>query len=147
MSFQTNPDVIKWQIHLLSPPQVVHQALATSNGRAKFWAESAPEINGRIHFTFPNGLAWQGKIIENHPPHRFAVEYFGGSIATFELYENGKGGTDLILTDLGVPPEDRCEVIAGWVSVLLALKAAIDFDVDLRNHDPERTWNQGYADN
>lgn len=38
-------------------------------------------------------------------------------------------------------------MIAGWVSVLLALKAAVDFSVDLRNHDPGRTWDQGYADN
>jgi hypothetical protein len=31
-------------------------------------------------------------------------------------------------------------------SVLRALKAAADFDVDVRDHDPERTWAQGYAD-
>jgi hypothetical protein len=147
MNFQANSDGIKWQIHLHSPPPIVHQILATDNGRAKFWAESAPEINGQIHFTFPNGLTWQGKIIENRPPQRFAVEYFGGSIATFELHENGNGGTDLLLTDSGVSPEHRCEVIAGWVSVLLALKVAVDFDIDLRNHDPERTWDQGFADN
>jgi hypothetical protein len=36
--------------------------------------------------------------------------------------------------------------MAGWVSVLLALKAAADFRVDLRSHDPQRTWSQGYAD-
>lgn len=33
------------------------------------------------------------------------------------------------------------------VSVLLALKAAADFGVDLRNHDRERTWRKGYAHN
>jgi len=38
-------------------------------------------------------------------------------------------------------------VLAGWVSVLMALKAAVDHGVDLRNHDPQRTWDQGYADN
>lgn len=32
-------------------------------------------------------------------------------------------------------------------SVLLALKAFVDHDVDLRNHDPTRTWDQGYCDN
>jgi hypothetical protein len=31
--------------------------------------------------------------------------------------------------------------------VLLALKSAADFGVDLRNHDPARTWDQGYAEN
>jgi hypothetical protein len=41
----------------------------------------------------------------------------------------------------------RLEVIAGWVSVQLALKAAVDFGVDLRTHDPARSWDQGYAEN
>jgi uncharacterized protein YndB with AHSA1/START domain len=147
LSFQDDPDAIKWRIHLQSPPSVVFKALATDDGRAKFWAESAPEISGEIHFAFPNGLTCRGKIIENLPSRRFSVEYFGRSIVTFELHEERNDGTDLILTDSGVPDQDKGEIIAGWVSVLLALKAAVDFDVDLRNHNPERTWDQGYADN
>jgi hypothetical protein len=75
------------------------------------------------------------------------VEYFGGSVATVEVTDDGAGGTDLTLTDRGVPHQDRAEVIAGWVSVLMALKGAVDFGVDLRNHDPQRTWDQGYAEN
>ena len=34
----------------------------------------------------------------------------------------------------------------GVVSVLLALKAAADFSVDLRNRDPGRRWEDGYVD-
>ena len=52
-----------------------------------------------------------------------------------------------MLTDAGVPAADRVEVTAGWVSVLMALKAAVDFSVDLRNHDPLRTWDQGFVEN
>ena len=61
--------------------------------------------------------------------------------------DDGPGGTDLKLTDSGIPPADRTEVIAGWVSVLIALKGAADFDIDLRCHDPARSWEAGYADN
>jgi hypothetical protein len=75
------------------------------------------------------------------------VRYFGGSTTTFELAADGAGGTDLALTDAGVLDADRPEVIAGWVSVLMALKAAADFDVDLRDHDSRRTWDEGYAEN
>ncbi len=39
------------------------------------------------------------------------------------------------------------EVKAGWVSLLMNLKAVADFKCDLRNHDLEKTWDQGYADN
>ncbi len=75
------------------------------------------------------------------------VSIFGGSIARFELSDDGKGGTLLTFTDTGVAAEERTEVIAGWVSVLLALKAAVDFDVDLRNHDANMAWDQGFHDN
>ncbi len=75
------------------------------------------------------------------------MRYYGGSVAAFEIQDDGQGGTDLILTDTGVPPEDRSEVIAGWASVLMALKAAVDFGIDLRGHDPARHWDQGYVEN
>jgi hypothetical protein len=85
----------------------------------------------------------QGRIREQTAPHRFVVEYLGGSVVTFTLAADGQGGTDLTLNDSGVAAEWYAETLAGWVSVLMALKAAVDFGVDLRNHDPERTWDQG----
>ncbi|HET9908809.1 MAG TPA: SRPBCC domain-containing protein [Anaerolineales bacterium] len=147
MTFQNDPDVIRWKLHLKSSPQVVYQKLSTDEGRASFWAESAMEENGVIHFVFPNDAEWKGKILDKEPPHQFKVEYYGGSITTFELHPDDVGGTDLTLADQGVHPEDRTEVIAGWISVLMALKAYVDFGVDLRTHDRSRTWDEGYAEN
>ncbi len=147
MAFQDDPEAIRWRLHLRSPAAVVYRALATDAGRASFWAESAVEDEGVIHFVFPNGATWEGRILEADPPHRFAVVYYGGSIARFSLADDGRGGTDLTLTDTGVPEGFRFEVTAGWVSVLLALKAAVDFGVDLRAHDPGRTWDDGYVEN
>ena len=60
---------------------------------------------------------------------------------------DGSGGADLTLTDQGISAADRVEVISGWVSVLMALKASVDFGIDLRNHDPKRTWDQDYVEN
>ena len=45
-----------------------------------------------------------------------------------------------------VAAEEWHEVHAGWLNVLLPLKAWIAHGVDLRNHDPGRTWAQGYVD-
>lgn len=145
--FQSNPDVIEWQLHLNSHPKKVFDMLNTDEGRARFWAESAIEKDGVVQFRFPGGQTWDAKIIEVTPPHRFSLEYYGGSITLFILQDDGKGGTDLTLQDRGLASEYRSEVIAGWVSVLMALKAAVDFDVDLRNHDVTRTWTQGYVEN
>ncbi len=138
---------LTWRLRLSAPPERVYALLATDAGRARFWAESAVEAGGHIRFVFPNGAVWRGQVLTAEPPRRFSLIYYGGSTATFDLAEDGHGGTDLTLTDEGVPDADFAEVLAGWVSVLLALKAAADFGVDLRNHDPARTWDQGYADN
>jgi uncharacterized protein YndB with AHSA1/START domain len=147
MTFQSDTSIIRWKLHLTSSPQVVYKNLSTDEGRASFWAESAVEQDRVIHFVFPNGAEWKGRILENQPPYTFQVEYYGSSITTFTLDPDGSGGTDLTLTDEGVPAHDRTEVIAGWVSVLMALKASVDFGVDLRNHDPKRTWDDGYVEN
>jgi len=147
MVFQSDTTTIRWRLHLKSSPQAVYQKLSTDEGRASFWAETAVEQDGMIHFVFPNQAEWKGKILENVPPERFQVEYYGCTIATFELDPDSSGGTDLTLTDQGIPENDRSEVLAGWVSVLMALKASVDFGIDLRNHNPKWTWDEGYVEN
>jgi len=147
MSPNDDPEAIRWRLHLASPPAAVYPFLASDEGRARFWAESAVEEAGHVLFRFPDGQQWRGRILAAEPPHRYRLVYYGGSTVTFTLADNGAGGTDLSLVDEGVAAKYRGEVLAGWVSVLMALKAAVDFGVDLRNHDPARTWNQGYVDN
>ncbi|MCY3412477.1 MAG: hypothetical protein INQ03_12640 [Candidatus Heimdallarchaeota archaeon] len=124
--------------------ETVYHFLTTDTGRSKYWAKTR-ESENEIEFTFPNGLVWKAEKINCVENSLFSIKYLGGSIVTFTLEKDD--GTDLSLIDIGVKPEDRCEVIAGWVSVLLSLKAAVDFDVDLRNHHPDRNWDLGYVDN
>ena len=135
--------MIQWKIHLASPPELVYNLVASDEGRASFWAEAAPERDGYVEFAFPGGLSWRGQILAEEPPRTFALRYYGDTEVRFSLADDGSGGCDLTVTDTA----DDAETRAGWVSVLLALKAAADFGVDLRNHDPARTWNAGYADN
>jgi hypothetical protein len=147
MTFHKDPNVIRWRLHLKSRPELVYQTLSTDIGRASFWAESAVEQDGIIHFVFPNKLTWDGRILEAIPHRKYTVQYYGNTVSTFLLEDDGQDGTDLTLIDKGVSVADRTEVIAGWVSVLMALKAAVDFGVDLRVHDTERNWDHGYVDN
>jgi uncharacterized protein YndB with AHSA1/START domain len=140
-----DPDTIRWRLHLRSAPEAVYVMLAEAEGRARFWAESAVEQDGCVEFRFVNGIHERSRILERQPPHRFSLEYFGSNV-TFVLEPDGAGGTDLTLTDSGFDPADREELRAGWLNVLLPLKAAVDFGVDLRSHDPNRTWQDGYVD-
>jgi len=136
---------IRWRMHLPVPPEKVFAALDSDEGRASFWAESVMEVEGVIEFLFVNGYETRSRILERRPPHLFSIDYMGGP-ARFELTEDGSGGTDLRLTQEGVGPEEWQEVRAGWLNVLFPLKAWVTWGLDLRNHDPERTWDQGYAD-
>src|SRR5713226_5187929 len=90
--------LIVWRLHLRSTPDIVYKMLATDEGRAKFWASNSTEKNGIVEFTFPDGLKLTSRIIDNQPSSRFTVQYFGGSIVTFELENDRRGGTDLTLT-------------------------------------------------
>lgn len=147
MAFQPRPNVIEWRLHLQAAPEVVFPLLATPEGRRRFWAESADESGGAILFRFPDGAELSSRVIACEPPRRFALEYFGGATVVFDCSPDGSGGTELSLTETGTPAADRSENIAGWVSVLLCLKAATDHGIDLRNHDPRRTWADGYVEN
>ncbi|GIL06695.1 MAG: hypothetical protein AMXMBFR72_21830 [Betaproteobacteria bacterium] len=146
MSFQSEPGTIRWKLHFNSPPEKVFDALATDAGRASYWAESAPERDGRITFHFVNYEPYSGRVLRRERPRVFAVEYFG-SIVEFSLAGDGRGGSDLSLFASQVDESIRMEMVAGWVSVLMAMKAAVDHGIDLRNHDASRSWTDGYADN
>jgi uncharacterized protein YndB with AHSA1/START domain len=151
MTSPTDLRQIRWRLHLASPPEKVYEFLATDAGRARFWAESAVEVTSSqgamIDWRFPDGTVITTEVLNREPGKSFSLRYLGGSTVTFSLESDGTGGTDLTLSDLGVLPQWHAETQAGWVSVLLALKAAVDFNIDLRNHAPERNWEGGFVDN
>lgn len=64
---------------------------------------------------------------------------------TFLLESDGHGGTDVTL-EHDVSSAEFAEVSAGWLNVLLPMKAWVHHGIDLRNHDPRRTWDQGFVD-
>lgn len=136
---------IRWRMHIAVTPQRVFEALNSDEGRAAFWAESAAETDGHINFRFINGYEYKSKVIRREPPKLFEVEYFGG-VARFELESDGADGTDLRLTHDNMGDDVWHEVHAGWLNVLFPMKAWLLYGKDMRNHDPKRSWNQGYAD-
>ena len=138
---------IVWRLRLAAPPERVYEMLATDAGRTRFWAERSERRGDSVALTFPNGEHLDCPVLAEAPPHHFALGYFDGSRVDFRLAPAAGGGTELTLVESAVPAATAAGNRAGWVSVLLALKAAADFGVDLRNHDADRTWDQGYVEN
>ena len=136
---------IRWRMHLRVPPRRVYEALNSDDGRASFWAESAIERDGHIEFRFSNGYACRSRILERVPDRLWTIDYIGGPVS-FELSPDGEGGTDLFLVHRSIGADEWNEVHAGWLNVLFPLKGWLVHGVDLRNHDPGRSWDHGYAD-
>ena len=137
---------LTWKLHFRSSPVPVYYFLSTDWGRQQFWAESAQQQEQTILFKFSNGEEYAAQLLECQPAALYSLDYFGSQV-TFELQPDKTGGTDLTLSNTNISEEDFLQMHSGWVSVLLALKAACDFGVDLRNHHQQRTWDQLYVDN
>jgi hypothetical protein len=135
---------IRWAVHVNRPPGEVFDALDSDAGRAGFWAESADERDNTICFVFINGTRHQARVLSRLRPHQWTIEYFGGR-CSFRLEDDGRGGTDVRL-EHEVTAEAFAEVSAGWLNVLLPMKVWIQHGIDIRNHDPARSWDQGFVD-
>ncbi|WP_432877687.1 hypothetical protein ACQPYH_29250 [Kribbella sp. CA-245084] len=125
------------KVFCASAPNDVYRAVSTALGRERFWATSAPESGGVISFALGDGRTGECRIEEAVQDELYRLRYFGRTL-TFTLAAGETGGTALTLSSDG--PADDAEV----VSLLLRLKASVDFGVDLRNHDDTRTAS--YAD-
>ncbi|HET6603006.1 MAG TPA: SRPBCC domain-containing protein [Xanthomonadaceae bacterium] len=136
---------IHWRLHLASPPAKVWELLITDEGRMRFWCDHSRRLGDTIEMRFSNGCVEHAEVLAELPYERLALRYFGTTLS-FELLPDGRGGTDLSVRHENVPEHDRDDVLPGWLNVLFPLKAVADHGIDLRNHDPERTWNHGYCD-
>ena len=123
----------------------LYSILNSNEGRASFWAESAREENGVIHFSFPNGQVCDAPILSKTAGKQISFFYFDTDV-TINLYPEQPGTTVEVVND-NVPDNEYAEIKAGWVSVLMALKASVDHGVDLRNHSAYRNWDTAYIDN
>ncbi len=146
MGFQEQNGVIEWKVHFTSSISKVYGMLTSDEGRKQFWAEETKEANGIVEFHILNYPKYQSKIVAKEEPHLFKLEYFGTTV-TFHLKKTDDGGTDLQLIAETPNEQIKLEMTSGWVSVLMAMKAAVDFGVDLRNHHPDRVWDNGFLDN
>jgi hypothetical protein len=146
MTIQHGPNELRWRVHLNATPDVVYERLSTDRGRESFWAESSKTLDDGVSLVFPDRSATTVRVLLERPPHVLEMDYFGVP-TRFVLEPAGGHGTVLEVTASRIPAHDMADLAAGWVSVLLNLKAAINFGGDLRNHARARTWVDGFVDN
>lgn len=140
----TMPRIV-WRLRLTAAPERVFAAWLSARDHERFWcerSEALPDGSFRQHFI--DGTVACCAIEETKLPDYIRLRYFNSQVE-IRLERRG-GGTDLTLIASGVERHEWNDVHAGWLNVLLPFKAWVDFAVDLRNHDPSRTWAQRYVD-
>jgi uncharacterized protein YndB with AHSA1/START domain len=135
---------IVWRLRLAAPPERVFAAWLDPEQHARFWCELSERTALGFRQSFVDGTVGECALVAAVEPTRLELRYFGTRVE-IELAARG-GGTDLTLTCDEVPAHDFLDLHAGWLNVLLPLKAWLDFGVDLRNHDRARTWRERYVD-
>jgi uncharacterized protein YndB with AHSA1/START domain len=145
-ALQPEPGVLRWRVSLPASPQEVFALLATDRGRERFWAErSTTGSDGVVLLEFPSGATGRLEVVAQVAGERLETRYFG-TPTTFGLEARQPAGTVLTVTARQVPPDDLVDLSAGWVSVLLNLKAVLASGTDLRNHEAACTWEAGFVD-
>ena len=137
-------DPIVWRLRLSSSPERVFSAWLTPADHVRFWAERSESHAEGFLLHFIDGTVELCRITDRISPSHIRMLYFGSrvDITLTPLDE----GTDLTLTARDVPAAEWQDVYAGWLNVLLPFKAWVDFGIDIRSHDPARTWRQRYVD-
>ena len=137
---------IRWRILLPLPIAKAFDLISSDAGRMRFWCEHSETRDNVITLRFPDGEQLRCPILVNEPPRQFVLRYFNQSRLSFHLTALDAQQCELLLEETELDAATRALNEAGWVSVLLALKAAT-LGVDLRNHDQQRSWAQGFVDN
>lgn len=137
---------LSWKILLQKEPKAVYDMLNTDKGRASFWAESAIEDQNSIQFIFINGQKTISPILDRSPHQLFKINYFGVE-TSFYLQPLNENKTVVQLECVDIPESEYEEILPGWVSVLMNLKAVLEHGIDLRNHDPQHCWDQRFVNN
>lgn len=139
------PRDLLWRLYCASPPDQVYAMWTSDAGRMRFWAEESRSEGPAFRLRFPDGTEEVCTICAAEPLKRFTFTYFRSEVE-LSFTPDEDGGTVVELANRRVPEEEYEEALPGWVSVLLAFKAAVDFGIDIRNHDPRRTWGRRYVD-
>lgn len=129
-----------------APPAQVYGGTGTDVGRGRGWAECREERDGLVEPAWTDEGSLLAPALRRRAPASFAVRRFGRSGLQFAWRDDGVGGTglDLVLPDL--PDERWARERAGRPRRLLELKAACEFGVDLRRHDPACSRQTSDAD-
>lgn len=142
------------KIALAVPPERVFRAWTDQSDIVNWFLSKAilePIKGGRFYMEFLTGQSGDERVLGIRKNIYFCFT-FGKDGETVEVtLKKTKTGTDCILHQFGMKKTEKSRVMwhmgcrNGWVFFLTNLKAYLEHGVDLRSHDPKKTYKDGYV--
>jgi uncharacterized protein YndB with AHSA1/START domain len=109
-----------------------------------------PRKNGRIYFEWLAGDKLDAKVISISKNRHFTFPFGSkGERVTIKFVKDGRGSIcELRQYNMLTTPKSRWEMhrgcIQGWTFFLANLKSYLEYGVDLRSHDPQKSYRQQF---
>lgn len=144
----------KLRIFINKPVSKVFNAWTDDRIVSRWFTEKTiiePRKNGRIYFEWLAGDKMDDKIISISKNRRFTFP-FGrhGERVAVSFKKDGRGTIcELRQFNMKTTPKARWTMhrgcIQGWTFFLANLKSYLEYGIDLRSHDPARSYKQDYV--
>lgn len=142
------------KIEIASPPSRVFQAWTDETVIVKWFVEKAhiePRKGGRIYLEWLGGVSGDERILAIRDQTYLRFPFGGKQVQVEVKIKKDKRGSICTLRQfqMETTPKARVEwhmgCKTGWVFFLTNLKALLEHGIDLRSHDPKRSYKQHFA--
>jgi uncharacterized protein YndB with AHSA1/START domain len=142
------------KIEIKASPEKVYRAWTDDKLITKWFVHKAviePKKGGRFYMKFLGDVESDEKVLGIRKNSYFCFSFGkAGETVEITIKKSGKG-TDCILRQFGMKTSNKAKVQwhmgcrNGWVFFLTNLKSFLEKGVDLRSHDPRKSYKQGYV--
>lgn len=141
------------KIEIAAPPERVYAAWTTA-AEVEAWFSVRCEIDaragGRLFYEWLGGDRLEANVIAARKNRELRIPFGPKGEEVRVVFTKIRGGTLCTLEQTGMrtSPKQKIEMHlgckTGWVFFLTNLKAYLEHGLDLRSHDPRRSYRTGY---
>jgi len=142
------------RIAISVPPEKVFQAWTDGTIVSKWFTVKSiiePKKNGRVYFEWLAGDKMEAKVISISKNKTFVFPFGNkGEEVSVTVKKDGSGSVcELRQYNMKTTPKDKWNMhrgcIQGWTFFLTNLKSYLEHDIDLRGHDPKKSYKQDFV--
>jgi len=144
----------KLRVFIAAKPEKVFAAWTNDRLVSKWFTEKTiiePRKGGRLYFEWLAGDKLETKIVAIVKNKKFVFPFGPGKVEVAVTFKKDGKGTICELHQYGMKTDPKSKwnfhrgCIQGWTFFLTNLKAHLEHGLDLRSHDPNRSYRQDYV--